>query len=107
MKDVYIGDKHVGYIGLNTHRQGKYEALGIGNFMIFDRGNGYGTIVMKDLIAKNKDKYDLIFCFVEKENKGAIKFYKRLGKVYDEDGPNDNGEYYVTLYDNGNWKIDE
>jgi hypothetical protein len=30
---------------------------------------------------------------------GAINLYKKLGKVYDEDGPNDNGQYYVTFWD--------
>jgi hypothetical protein len=43
---------------------------------------------------------------VDAKNDGAIRLYKKLGKVYDEDGPNDNGEYYVTFWDNGKWELD-
>ena len=64
-----------------------------------ERGKGYGTQVLKDLVNKYKNEYDLIYCFVDSDNEGAIKLYKKLGTVYDEDGPNDNGQYYVTFYD--------
>lgn len=107
IKEIYIGNELVGYIGLSEYKQGACKSLGIGNFMILERDKGYGTKVIKDIIKNNKDKYDLIYCFVEKDNKGAIRFYKRVGKVYDEDGPNDNDEYYVTFWDNGEWKLSE
>ena len=67
---------------------------------------GLGTKVIQDIVENNKNEYDLIFCFVDAKNEGAIRLYKKLGKVYDEEGPNDNGEYFVTFYDNGRWQLD-
>jgi RimJ/RimL family protein N-acetyltransferase len=72
--------------------------------MIIERGKGYGTQVIKDLIETKKAEYDLIYCFVDANNSGAINLYKKLGVVYDEDGPNDNGQYYVTFWDKGEVK---
>ena len=46
-----------------------------------------------------ENKFDLIYCFVDAKNSGAIKLYKKLGKVYDKNGPNDSGQYYVTFLD--------
>ena len=74
---------------------------------VIERGKGLGSAVIQDIVAKHKNEYDLIYCFVDAKNDGAIRLYKKLGKVYDEDGPNDNGEYYVTFYDNGNWELTE
>ena len=100
-KEIYIDDKLVGYISFDEFDdvEGYNKVLGIGNFMILERGKGYGTQVLEDLISKYKGEYDLIYCFVDSDNEGAIKLYKKLGTVYDEDGPNDNGQYYVTFYD--------
>ena len=75
--------------------------------MIIERNKGYGTAVIQDMIETYKNSYNLIYCFVDAKNTGAIKLYKQLGKVYDEDGPNINGEYYVTFYDDGTWKLNE
>lgn len=100
-KEIYIDGKLVGYISFDEYDdvEGYNKVLGFGNFMILDRDKGYGTKVIKDLIDRYKNEFDLIYCFVDAENSGAINLYKKLGKVYDEDGPNDNGQYYVTFWD--------
>ncbi len=100
-KEIYIDDKLVGYISFDEYDDvdDYNKVLGFGNFMILERGKGYGTKVIKDLIETKKDEYDLIYCFVDADNSGAINLYKKLGKVYDEEGPNDNGQYYVTFWD--------
>lgn len=100
-KEIYIDDKLVGYISFDEYDdvEDYNKVLGFGNFMILERGKGYGTKVIKDLVDRYKNEFDLIYCFVDAENSGAINLYKKLGKVYDEDGPNDNGQYYVTFWD--------
>ena len=105
-KEIYIDDKLVGYIGFDEYDdvEGYNKVIGFGNFMIIERGKGYGTQVIKDLIETKKAEYDLIYCFVDADNSGAINLYKKLGIVYDEDGPNDNGQYYVTFWDKGEVK---
>lgn len=108
IKEVYINGELKGYIGLSKYNEEDgTKLLGIGNFMIIERGKGYGTQVINDIVSKYKNEYDLIYCFVDSDNEGAISLYKKLGKVYDEDGPNDNGQYYVTFYDNGKYKLEE
>ena len=108
IKEIYIDGELKGYIGLSKYNEEDgTKLLGIGNFMIIERGKGYGTQVINDIVSKYKSKYDLIYCFVDSDNEGAISLYKKLGKVYDEDGPNDNGQYYVTFYDNGKYKLEE
>lgn len=100
-KEIYIDNKLVGYISFDEYDdvEGYNKVLGFGNFMILERDKGYGTKVIKDLIDRYKNEFDLIYCFVDAENSGAINLYKKLGKVYDEEGPNDNGQYYVTFWD--------
>lgn len=102
-REIYIDNKLVGYIGFDEYDdvEGYDKVIGFGNFMIIERGKGYGTQVIKDLIKTKKAEYDLIYCFVDADNSGAINLYKKLGIVYDEDGPNDNGQYYVTFWDKG------
>lgn len=108
IEEIYIDGELKGYIGLSKYNEEDgTKLLGIGNFMIIERGKGYGTQVIKDIVSKYKNKYDLIYCFVDSDNQGAISLYKKLGKVYDEGGPNDNGQYYVTFYDNGKYKLEE
>lgn len=77
--------------------------MGIGDFEIAAeyRGKGYGTKVLEFVINKYKKEFDLIYCFVDANNDGAIRLYKKLGKVFDEDGPNINNQYYVEFYNNG------
>ena len=100
-KEIYIDDKLVGYISFDEYDdvEDYNKVLGFGNFMIIERGKGYGTQVIKDLIETKKAEYGLIYCFVDADNSGAINLYKKLGKVFDEEGPNDNGQYYVTFWD--------
>lgn len=107
IKEIYIDNKLIGYIGFSEYNDNDVKMLGIGNFMVIERGQGYGTKIINDVVEANKDKYDLIYCFVDADNAGAIRLYKKLGSVYDEDGPNDNGQYYVTFYDNGKFDLDE
>ena len=108
IKEIYINGELKGYIGLSKYNEEDgTKLLGIGNFMIIERGKGYGTQVINDIVSKYKNEYDLIYCFVDSDNEGAISLYKKLGKVYDEDGPNDNGQYYVTFYDNDKYKLEE
>ena len=106
IEEIYVEGKLAGYIGFSEYEENGSKCLGIGNFMIIERGKGLGTKVIQDIVERNKSRYDLIYCFVDAKNEGAIRLYKKLGKVYDEDGPNDNGEYYVTFYDNGKWELD-
>lgn len=79
------------------------NAVGIGNFEISpeNRRKGYGTKVLEFVIDRYKKEFDLIYCFVDVNNDEAIKLYKKLGKVFDEDGPNVNNQYYVEFYNNG------
>jgi len=44
-KEIYVYDKLVGYISFEEFDdiEGYNKALGFGNFMILDRGKGYGT----------------------------------------------------------------
>lgn len=100
-KEIYKNEKLIGYIAFDEYEGFPDDdfdnALGIGDFMILDRNKGYGTEVINDIVKKNKNKYDLIYTYVDYKNTKAIKFYKRLGKVYDKT-PNDNKEYYVVLW---------
>jgi RimJ/RimL family protein N-acetyltransferase len=107
IKEIHFEGKLAGYIGFSEYEENGSKCLGIGNFMIIERGKGIGSAVIQNIVEKYKNQYDLIYCFVDAKNEGAIRLYKKLGKVYDEDGPNDNGEYYVTFWDNGKWDLDE
>ena len=100
IKELYIDNKLVGYIGFSIYNEEDSKCLGIGNFMIIDRGKDYGTAIIKDIIEKYKNDFDLIYCYVNANNEQAIKLYNKLGKVYTEYGTNDDNEYFVTFYDN-------
>lgn len=76
---IYYNGEHIGYIEFSFYED--IKALGFGNFEIIDKRKGYGTLVIKDIVRKYKDKYNLIYCFVDKDNIGAIEFYKKVGKV--------------------------
>lgn len=99
--DILLDGNKIGEIAFSFYDD--INAVGIGNFEISleYRGKGYGTKVLKFVIDKYKKKFDLIYCFVDADNYGAIKLYKKLGKVFDEDGPNVNNQYYVEFYNNG------
>ena len=99
--DILLDGNKIGEIAFSFYDD--INAVGIGNFEISAeyRGKGYWTKVLKFVIDKYKKKFDLIYCFVDANNYGAIKLYKKLGKVFDEDGPNVNNQYYVEFYNNG------
>lgn len=93
--DILLDGNKIGKIATSYYDD--IKALGVGSFEINKefRGNGYGTIVIKKLINSNKDK-DKIYCYVDSTNKGAIKLYKRIGKVFDDNKTND--QFYVEFY---------
>lgn len=88
----------VGYIGFSRYKEGKKKYLGIGNFMILKKyqRNGMGSKVISDIIDRYKDNYDEIYCYVDKDNKKAIKFYENIGHV-NASNLTKYG-YYVSLY---------
>ena len=98
MKAIKFNGEINGYIGFSRYNIDGKKYLGIGNFMIIPRyqSSGHGTKVIKDLIDKYKDTYDEIYCYVEKENKNAIRFYKRIADVNTKNLTKYG--YYVTLY---------
>ena len=96
-KKIYRNGEHIGYIDFSVYRD--IRALGIGDFEIIDKRKGYGTAVINDIVDKYKTAYDLIYCFVDKENHGAIEFYKKVGDIC-FDKINDKGQYQVILYEN-------
>jgi len=102
MSEIYKDGNLIGYVSMSDvfgeEGEGLGKALDIGNLIILDRGKGLGTEVIKDIVNNGRDKYDTIYCYVDADNNNAVRFYKRLGTVYDEEGPNDNNEYFVTLY---------
>ena len=91
---IYYNGEHIGYIEFSFYED--IKALGFGNFEIIDKRKGYGTLVIKDIVRKYKDRYNLIYCFVDKDNIGAIEFYKKVGKVCFD--TNDKDQHQVILY---------
>lgn len=96
--NIIVDDEYVGKMGLSFYND--IDALGIGSFEIFPeyRNQGYGTKAIKELINKYKDKYKLIYCYVDKTNVDAIRFYKRIGEVITNNDKN-NDQHYVILYE--------
>lgn len=99
--NILLDGQKIGEIAFSFYDD--LNAVGIGDFEIAAeyRGKGYGTKVLEFVINKYKKEFDLIYCFVDANNDGAIRLYKKLGKVFDEDGPNINNQYYVEFYNNG------
>lgn len=96
-KKIYRNGQHIGYIDFSIYRD--IKALGIGDFEIINKRKGYGTAVINDIVDKYKTAYDLIYCFVDKENVGAIEFYSKVGEVC-FDKINEKEQYQVILYEN-------
>ena len=100
--------KEIGKYGLSFYDD--IKAVGIGDLEVYPefRNKGYGTKIIKDIVDRYKNDYDKIYCFVDKDNKDAIRLYKRLGKVSDEvtysqkigdyEYKNKNGQHYVEFY---------
>ena len=95
---IKFDNKVIGYIGFSYYNEKGKKYMGIGNFMIKPeyQGKGHGTNVIADIIEKNKDKYDEIYCYVDKKNTKAISFYKKIGDVRTNEETKYG--YYVTLY---------
>ena len=98
MKAIKFNNKIIGYIGFSYYTIDGKNYLGIGNFMIIPQyqNHGHGTKIIADIIEKNRDKYDEIYCYVNKNNKKAIKFYKNIGHVNTSNLTKYG--YYVSLY---------
>lgn len=96
--DILSNNKKVGTIGLSFYED--IKAIGLGSFEINSslRGKGLGSATIRHIIKTYKNDYDLIYCYVEPKNTGAIKLYKKLGKVYD-DTVNKDGYHYVVFYE--------
>lgn len=99
MYTIYSDGKAIGYIGLCDMNYRKKKYLGICNFIIEPKlqGKGYGTKVIKDIIEIHKKRVDTIFCWVDEDNKDAIKFYKKFTTITEENLR--DGQYYVLFYD--------
>jgi len=92
--DIYVNSKKIGKIAYSIYSD--INAAGIGDFYIksTERNKGYGTQVLDDFIEKLSKNYDLVYCYVDKNNNGAIRLYERFGTLFDTDG----NQYYVELY---------
>lgn len=107
MKAIKFNGEIIGYIGFSRYNIDGKKYLGIGNFMIIPKyqSSGHGTKIIKDLIDRYKDTYDEIYCYVEKENKNAIRFYKRIADVNTKNLTKYG--YYVCLYRKGGSSMNE
>ena len=86
----------IGKIGISTYDD--INAADIGSFEIFKpyRRMGHAKNVLKKLVKKLKAKYDLVYCFVDKDNYPALSLYKQLGKV--SNCLNANDQYEVEFW---------
>ena len=91
------GEREVGKYGLSFYDD--IRAVGIGSFEIYPeyRNHGYGTNTLKKIISRYSGRYDLIYCFVDAGNEGAIRLYRKLGAEISE-RPNAAGQYMVVFY---------
>jgi len=110
IKKIYFKNTFIGYIGL-TNCDGKKTSkkyLGVRSFMILPEYQrmGHGANIINDIVGRNKTKYDEIFCWVEKNNIGAINFYQKIGDVW-LDKLFKNRLYYVVLYKKSNTNVSE
>ena len=80
-RDSVVADceNPIGKIGLSFYDD--IKALGIGSFEIFPeyRRCGHGEAVLKKLVSKYRNKYDLIYCFVDADNAPALALYNKIG----------------------------
>ena len=97
-KIVLPNTEVIGYVGFSNYNIDGKKYLGIGNFMIFEnyQRKGHGTRVIRDIISIYSNEYDEIYCYVDKNNKTAIAFYKKIADVNTNNLTNYG--YYVTLY---------
>lgn len=98
---IYFKGEHIGCICTRRATYKKIKYLGISNFMILPeyQRSGHGANVIKDIINKNKSDRDEIFCYVQKDNKKGINFYKKIAKVdMSKTFGEDDDLYFVSLY---------
>ena len=86
----------IGKIGLSIYKD--IKAIGIGSFEIFKkyRRHGYAEKTLRKLIDNYRNKFNLIYCYVDKDNKPAINLYNKIGEVSKK--LNKNNQYIVILY---------
>ena len=68
--------------------------------------SGHGANVVKYIIDKYKNTYDLIYCWVDRSNTNAVNFYKKIAKVNMNTQSNPD-QYYVEFYRKGKKNMNE
>lgn len=98
IKIIKCNNKFIGYIGFSYFNEDNRKYLGLSNFAIIPKYQrmGHGTNIINDIIEQYKNKYDEIYCWVSKDNKNAISFYKKIANVTNK--LNKDNMYYVELY---------
>lgn len=88
--------KQIGQIKCSIYLEDEVKCIGLGSFEIYPKfqNQGHGTNALKKLIRKLKPNYDLIYCYVDKNNDRAIHIYSKLGKLKDV-----GKQYMVIFYD--------
>lgn len=107
-KVIYYNNEIIGYVAFSRYKDGNERYLGLGNFMIIPKyqRSGHGANVVKYIIDKYKDTYDLIYCWVDRSNTNAVNFYKKIAKVNMNTQSNPN-QYYVEFYRKGKKSMNE
>ena len=107
-KVIYYNNEIIGYVAFSRYKDGNERYLGLGNFMIIPKyqRSGHGTNVVKYIIDKYKDTYDLIYCWVDRSNTNAVNFYKKIAKVNMNTQSNPD-QYYVEFYRKGKKSMNE
>lgn len=107
-KVIYYNNEIIGYVAFSRYKDGNERYLGLGNFMIIPKyqRSGHGANVVKYIIDKYKDTYDLIYCWVDRSNTNTVNFYKKIAKVNMNTQSNPD-QYYVEFYRKGKKSMNE
>ncbi len=107
-KVIYYNNEIIGYVAFSRYQDGNEKYLGLGNFMIIPKyqRSGHGANVVKYIVDKYKDTYDLIYCWVDRSNTNAVNFYKKIAKVNTNTQSNPD-QYYVEFYRKGKKSMNE
>lgn len=107
-KVIYYNNEIIGYVAFSRYKDGNERYLGLGNFMIIPKyqRSGHGANVVKYIIDKYKDTYDLIYCWVDRSNTNAVNFYKKIAKV-NMNTQSNTDQYYVEFYRKGKKSMNE
>ena len=107
-KVIYYNNEIIGYVAFSRYKDGNERYLGLGNFMIIPKHqrSGHGANVVKYIIDKYKDDYNLIYCWVDRSNTNAVNFYKKIAKVNMNTQSNPD-QYYVEFYRKGKKSMNE